>query len=52
MKKFGILLLLIIALTSILNYGCEHLCEDENDTRSQKEALLHKVDTLDTSKID
>ncbi|MBZ4035375.1 hypothetical protein K6T82_11405 [Flavobacterium sp. 17A] len=53
MKNFNTsLLLLIIVLTSILNFGCEHLCEDENDTRSQKEASLIQVDSLKTTEID
>ncbi len=52
MKNFTFLLLLIIVLTSILNFGCEQLCEDENDTRAHQEASIHKVDTLRTLEID
>ncbi len=53
MKKCSAVLLIIV-LTSILNYSCEHLCEDENDSssRNQTEASLHKIDSLKTSQID
>lgn len=52
MKKFKILFIIIIVLTSVLNYGCEHLCGDEDSPRVQKEASYQKVDTLNTSHID
>ncbi|MFD1605406.1 hypothetical protein ACFSJW_02305 [Flavobacterium artemisiae] len=51
MKKFTLLSMIII-LISLLNYGCEHLCEDENSSQSHVEASLHKTDTLNLSKID
>lgn len=52
MKKFKILFIIIVVLTSVLNYGCEHLCEDESSSATHKEAFLHKTDTLNVSKID
>jgi hypothetical protein len=52
MKNFTFLLLLIIVLTSILNFGCEQLCENENGTRAHQEVSLYKVDTLKTLEID
>jgi len=52
MKNFSPLLLLLVLLLSSLNYGCEHLCEDENDTAVQKEVSMQKIDSLKTSEID
>lgn len=40
---------LIVILISILNYSCESLCEDDDYRRDQKEASIHKTDTLEAT---
>ena len=52
MKKFKILLIIIVALTSVLNYSCDHLCGDEDSSATHNEAYIQKKDTLNVSKID
>ncbi|SEO70183.1 hypothetical protein SAMN05444671_4216 [Flavobacterium sp. CF108] len=47
--KILLSIFLIVILISILNYSCDSLCEDENSTHDQKEASIHKTDTLEAT---
>lgn len=49
------MLLRIIAVVffiSVLGYSCSPHCDDEDYTRDQKEAELHKTDSISVSEFD
>ncbi|MEL1255928.1 hypothetical protein AAEO57_19200 [Flavobacterium sp. DGU38] len=42
----------IVFFISVTGYSCSPHCDDEDYTRDQKEAALHKTDSIYTPKFD
>lgn len=42
----------IVFFIAVLAYSCSPHCDDEDYTRDQKEAALHKTDSISVSEFD
>lgn len=46
MKKSYLAIILLTIFVALINSNCSPHCDDEDYTRDQKEAVLHKKDSL------